>query len=100
MQYNFSVDCQCPYRTYLDDHLHILPEGGVFLVLLAPPPELDVELHRASLRQSQGQVTAWQSSPTETPSLKANKPVPQRLPTKVLREVTRIQEPSSPGTRE
>ena len=36
--------------------LHLLPEGDNFLVLLAPPPELDVELHRAYLRQSQGQV--------------------------------------------
>ena len=80
--------------------LHVLPEGGLFLVLLAPPPELDLEIHRVSLRQSQGQMMTWQSSPTETPSPKANKPVPLRLPTKVLREVTRIQEPISPRTRE
>lgn len=63
MQYNFSVDCQCPYRTYLDDYLHILPEGGVFLVLLAPPPELDVELHRASLEAKPGQVTVGKAHP-------------------------------------
>lgn len=44
--------------------IHILPEkGGILLILLVPPPELDVDLYRASLRQSQGQVMIHEVHP-------------------------------------